>query len=257
MFPVILQFGQFAINSYGFLIALGFYSAIYVIEKLAHNANLNSKQIENFAFKCFVIGLLGARLAHILVETDLSLASFLGFFKVWEGGLMFYGGPIAALPYAFWFIRKHKLPLWKVLDILAPPLALGHGFGRLGCLAAGCCYGKPTGSSFGITFHSDIVEESMRGIPLHPTQFYEAISLFLLFFGLLYLQKHKRFNGQVALTYLLVYPIIRSVVEIYRGDLARGFVIGDSISTGQFVSFLVFASAGFVLFNRRQIVSAP
>ena len=154
------------------------------------------------------------------------------------------GGPIAVFPFLIWYVKKHGLPIWKTMDVLGPGLVLGHVFGRFGCLGAGCCYGKPTGSSwFGVRLTSDLVERQFQGILLHPTQLYEAGALFILFIGLLVVLKYKKFDGQVALTYLLSYPIIRSIIEIYRGDLIRGFVIEDILSTSQFISILVFIAA--------------
>ena len=170
--------------------------------------------------------------------------------KVWEGGLVFFGGLIASTAYGIYFFVKHKLPAWKMIDILTPGLVVAHAFGRLGCLGAGCCYGRPTDLPWGIKLHSELVDASMRGIPLHPTQLYESTSLFILFAGLMYVFKHKKFDGQVGLTYFMLYPIIRSIVEIYRGDSIRGFIIDDVLSTSQFISIFVFLGALAVLVYR-------
>jgi phosphatidylglycerol:prolipoprotein diacylglycerol transferase len=175
-------------------------------------------------------------------------------FKVWEGGLVFLGGPLLVVPFVIWYVKKYSLPIWKTIDTLTPGLVIAHAFGRLGCLSAGCCYGKPTGSSFGIRLYSDLVEKHYHGIPLHPTQLYESMSLLILFLGLLYLSKRKVFEGQVTLTYFLAYPVIRSIIEVFRGDIIRGFVIDDVLSTSQFISSLVFvAAAGFLLFRLKQL----
>ena len=160
---------------------------------------------------------------------------------------MFFGGPLACIPFAVWYIRKYRLPMWKTMDILVPGLTVNHAFGRLGCLAAGCCYGKPTGGDWGIRLYSDLVEKEYQGIPLHPTQIYESTALFILFFGLLYVFRKRAFDGQVVLTYFMAYPIIRSIVEVFRGDLIRGFVIDGVLSTSQFLSILVFVGASIVL----------
>jgi phosphatidylglycerol:prolipoprotein diacylglycerol transferase len=148
------------------------------------------------------------------------------------------------------------MDLWKTMDCAFPGLVTAHMFGRVGCLTAGCCYGKPTGSSWGIKLYSDLVDPSLRGIPLHPTQIYEATSLFLLLMGLLWLERRKSFDGQVALTYLMAYSVIRSIIEVFRGDLIRGFVIGDWLSTSQFISALVFVAAMIALIYRLKAVRA-
>ncbi len=137
---------------------------------------------------------------------------------------------------------------------MVPGLTIAHAFGRLGCLAAGCCYGKATGTSFGVRLHSELVDFSLRGVPLHPVQIYESLSLVILFVGLIWVSRKKQFQGQVALTYFMVYPLIRSVVELFRGDLIRGFVIDPWLSTSQFISILVFVAAFlFLLFRLRKV----
>jgi len=160
---------------------------------------------------------------------------------------VFFGGLITATAYAFWFFRKHRLNVWKMIDVLSPGVVVAHAFGRIGCLAAGCCYGRPTGQPWGIRLESELVEASLRGIPLHPTQIYESSALFILFAGLMYVSKNKRFDGQVGLTYFMLYPIIRSIIEVFRGDTVRGFVIDGWLSTSQFISILVFIAAGVML----------
>jgi phosphatidylglycerol:prolipoprotein diacylglycerol transferase len=135
------------------------------------------------------------------------------------------------------------MPMWRVMDVMIPALAIAHVLGRMGCIAAGCCYGRPTGSDWGFRFNSELVDISLRGVPLHPTQLYEAVSVFILFLGLLWVHRTKKFDGQVVLTYLMGYPIIRSIVETFRGDTIRGFVIEGVLSTSQFLSLLIFVGA--------------
>lgn len=137
-----------------------------------------------------------------------------------------------------------------MIDIMSPGLVVAHAFGRIGCLSAGCCYGRPTDAPWGIKLFSDLVDETHRGIPLHPTQLYESSALFILYAGLMYIFKHRKFDGQVGLTYFMLYPIIRSIIEVFRGDSIRGFVIDGILSTSQFISILVFAGAFAMLSYR-------
>jgi phosphatidylglycerol:prolipoprotein diacylglycerol transferase len=238
------------IHTYGFLIAIGFLCAVSIIKRLAARSKLDIDQTLDLTFWSLLIGFIGARILFIITRFSSFMADPIAMFKVWEGGLVFLGGPIAVIPFVIWYVRKHRMPIWKTLDTLAPGLVVAHMFGRFGCLSAGCCYGKPTGTSFGVRLYSDLVDRPLQGIPLHPTQLYEASSLFILFLGLLYVFKNKKFDGQVALTYLLTYPIIRSIIEVFRGDLIRGFIIDDVLSTSQFISILVFIAAGVTLFIR-------
>lgn len=184
------------------------------------------------------------------LATKILFLSHFQFLRYGKAGLFFFGGPIAVFPYVLYYAKKHKLNLWKVMDVLVPGLTIAHAFGRFGCLAAGCCYGKPTGTSFGVILNSDLVDRAMQGIRLHPTQLYEASALLILFAGLIWIFKNKKFDGQVVLSYFIAYPIIRSIVEIYRGDIIRGFVVGDWLSTSQFISVLIFGVATVALIKR-------
>jgi phosphatidylglycerol:prolipoprotein diacylglycerol transferase len=254
MHPLLIElnlgFIHIPIHTYGFLIAMGFLTAIYVIRRLAVRSQVDPDLVSDLAFWLLMWGFVGARVLFVITRWDYFMANPADIFKVWEGGLVFFGGLIAATIYAFLYFKKHKLSPWRMIDILSPGLVVAHAFGRLGCMSAGCCYGKPTGEPWGIKLYSDLVDEPLRGIPLHPTQLYESACLFILFGGMLYIFKHKKFDGQVGLTYFMLYPIIRSIIEIYRGDTIRGFIIEDVLSTSQFISILVFLGALVVLLRR-------
>ncbi|MBY0471269.1 prolipoprotein diacylglyceryl transferase [bacterium] len=247
MHPLLFQLGPIPVHTYGFLVAIGFLSSVFTIRRLAAKANLPVERILDLTFWCFLVGFAGARLLFVLTRWETFLADPLAIFKIWEGGLVFFGGIMTALPFGIWYLKKYQLPVWKVMDTTLPGLTIAHMFGRFGCLSAGCCYGKPTGTDFGIRLNSDLVDPAFRGILLHPTQLYEAVSLLILFATLIWLFPRKKFDGQVALTYFLAYPVIRSIIEIYRGDLIRGFVIPDVLSTSQFISLLVFIGAAVAM----------
>jgi phosphatidylglycerol:prolipoprotein diacylglycerol transferase len=255
MHPLLFKIGSVPIHSYGVMIALGFLVAVFVGTTLAKKSKLDVERVLDLGFWTFLVGFLGARLYYVLTQFEFFSNHPEAIFRVWEGGLVFYGGPLACLPFCYWYMKKYKMPGWKVADVFIPCLTVAHAFGRLGCLAAGCCYGKPTGTDFGLIFFSDQVEPHLHGIRLHPTQIYESTVLFTLFFGLLWVFKIKKFDGQVALTYFIAYPIIRSVIEIFRGDQVRGFVIENLISWGQFTSGIVFLVASLVLYRRLKAIN--
>jgi phosphatidylglycerol:prolipoprotein diacylglycerol transferase len=192
-----------------------------------------------------LVGFVGARLTHLLVEVPLEslLQDPLSALKIWEGGLVFYGGPLAVIPFVVFYTKKHKLPMWKTMDVMAPGLVIAHAFGRLGCFGAGCCHGKPTDVWWGVKFHSELVEKYLRGVAVHPTQLYESFGLFWLFLGLIWIYRIRRIDGQVVLSYLLTYPILRSIIEEFRGDEIRGHALGGLLSTSQLISLLVFLGA--------------
>ena len=156
-------------------------------------------------------------------------------FKLWNG-LAFYGGFLLALPVGLWMIRRKKLPVAKVADIFALGVALGLVFGRMGCFMAGCCHGLPTDLPLGVTFFEPACLARPLGVPLHPTQLYSS-GLALLLFGLLWLQKRrwKRFDGQVVLSFILLYSAGRFLIEFVRGD-NRGEFFGGALSSSQLIA---------------------
>jgi phosphatidylglycerol---prolipoprotein diacylglyceryl transferase len=256
MHPLLFKIGSVPIHTYGFLIAIGFLVAVLVIRILCKKSNLDIEKTLDFTFWLLLVGFIGARILFIITKWGDFAADPADMFKVWEGGLVFLGGPLLCIPFAIWYMKKNQLPLWKTMDVLIPGLVINHMFGRFGCLSAGCCYGKPTGGDWGIRLYSDLVDHDLQGVPLHPTQLYEAGGLFILFLGLLWVFKKKSFDGQVVLTYFMAYPIIRSIIEIFRGDLIRGFVIDGILSTSQFLSILIFLGATVVLVWRLKAVHA-
>jgi phosphatidylglycerol---prolipoprotein diacylglyceryl transferase len=255
MYPLLFKIGEVPIHTYGVMIAIGFLSSLVLASWLSKRDGIDPDRILDLGFVCILTGFIGARLLFVLTRLNYFMDEPSEIFKVWQGGLVFFGGPLAATPFAIWYLRRHKVPVWKTMDACFPGVALAHMFGRFGCLAAGCCYGRPTGTDFGIRLYSDLVDPSMRGIPLHPTQLYEAVALFVLVTGLIWVHRHKRFDGQVAITYFMAYPIIRSIVEVFRGDLVRGFVVDGILSTSQFISILVFLGGFAALLYRLKEVS--
>jgi phosphatidylglycerol---prolipoprotein diacylglyceryl transferase len=238
MYPVLFHIGPIPINSYGLLIAIGFLTALQLIQVLAIRTKGDPQKYMDLAFYTLLVGFLGARILYVFTRWEDQFSNdLLSIFKLWEGGLVFYG-----------------VPVWNMLDIFTIGLVAAHGFGRLGCLMAGCCYGRPTGTGFGIKLYSDLVDPAFRGVNLHPTQIYESASLFTLAAGLWFLFARRKFEGQVVLTYLMVYPVIRSVIEMFRGDSIRGFVIEGVLSTSQFISVFVFLGAMIAIAMRLRAV---
>jgi len=164
------------------------------------------------------------------------------FFRIWEGGLVFYGGFIAALLVSIWYLRKHRMPLLKTSDIFAPAISLGHAVGRAGCILAGCCYG---GKADVVAWYAVIFPHAPRtfapiGVPLYPTQWMESLGELVIFFLLLIVRRYKRFDGQIIAVYLILYASLRFFDEFFRGDSERGFFLGTGLSTSQFISLLFF-----------------
>lgn len=254
MHPLLIKIGPFPIYTYGFMIAMGFLGGTLLNRSLAKRCGLDTNQILDLTFWGMMVGLIGARALFVITRLPYFLQDPLAVFRVWEGGLVFWGAPIAVVLWGIWYLKRHRMPFWKTADVVVHGLVVGHILGRFGCVGAGCCYGKPTGTDFGIKLHSNLVDAHLRGVPLHPVQLYEAGALAVLLVGMLAVFRRKVFDGQVFLTYFIAYPIIRSIVEIYRGDLIRGFVIDGLLSTSQFISLVIFLVATTALVWRLKAV---
>lgn len=184
-----------------------------------------------------ISALAGARILYVLINFNDYQNNLLDIFKIWNGGLVFFGGFIGGVLGAIIFLRIKKMDVWKTADVLAPGLALGHSVGRFGCLFAGCCYGKSCTLPIALTFTNP---DSLAPLntPLHPTQLYMIASNFVLFLILLAIQRRKRFNGMVFLSYIMLYSLFRSIIEFFRGDFRGNFVF-DFLSLSQGIGLLI------------------
>lgn len=260
MFPRLVDFGSFEIlgrtfhpvlHTYGILMFAGFLVGLYVAAKRAPRYGIQPQHIYDLGLYLVIGALVGAKVLLILLDPARFLANPGGF--ITAGGV-FFGGLLGAVGATIWFCRKHGIPVWNCGDLMAPSIACGHGLGRLGCLAAGCCHGAPAEGAPAITF-TDPYAHSVTGvpldIPLHPTQIYEAGLEFALFFFLLWLAPRRQFTGQLFVTWAMVYAVSRFSIEFLRGD-PRGFVLDGLLSTSQFVGIWIFAAALISLFVLRR-----
>ena len=251
-----------SLHTYGLMIALGFLVGMQLSAREARRVDLyKDSKYEQFVldliFGILISSMIGARLLFIIVEWDKGYATDpLKIFRIWEGGLVFYGGLIGALIFSLYYARKHRRNFLFVADTLIPQVSLGQFFGRLGCTAAGCCWGEPLDAQhpFAIQFpagsliHSHQARTGIIGyddpftIHVHAVQLYESFGNLTLFFILMLVRTQKRFHGMVLATYLFGYSILRYVVETRRGDIARGEnVLGTPFSTSQFISLALFS----------------
>ena len=252
MHPILLQFDNFTIHSYGFFIAVGFLVCLFLMRSKARKTGIDPDAVTDIALWTLVAGLLGARLLFVITKWSYYLEHPAALIRIWEGGLVFYGGFLSGLAVFIWQVRRKKLELWELLDLAAPSLAIAHFFGRIGCFLAGCCFGKPTD---GVTWCS-VVFTNPNGIaplniPLHPTQLYDAVNNLLLFFALEYVYRRRRFTGQIFCIYLAWYALGRIVVETFRGDDVRGFVLFPWLSTSQFIAAMMLVAALALIWRRR------
>ncbi|RMF94602.1 MAG: prolipoprotein diacylglyceryl transferase [Candidatus Schekmanbacteria bacterium] len=247
MHPILINLWGLEIKTYGTLIAIGILFALFYITKQAQRENLDVQNALDISIYIVISGIIGARIMYVIVDFKYYRNDLLSIFKVWEGGLVFYGGFLAALPVGYFFLKKKKMPPGKFLDIFATALPLGHSFGRIGCFMAGCCYGKPTDVPWAVTFtNPKSLAYPVLGIPIHPTQLYESLSNLLIFLVLHLSLKRKKFDGQNAILYVILYGTARFIIEFFRGD-ERGFIIENAISTSQGVALILVPAAVILL----------
>ncbi len=246
MHPVLFNIGKMTLYTYGLFVGLGFMAAIWFAGKKAKHNNISPDDVTDLFFTILLSSLIGARILYVLLNFPVFIEDPISIFKIWNGGLVFYGGFICALISGFIFVKKKKLALWQTADILAPAIALGHAVGRIGCLFAGCCYGAQCDLPWAITFKNT---DSLAplGVPLHPTQVYSVISNLLIFGILVWLDKHKKFQGMIFWSYILLYGLFRSFIEIFRGDV-RGHFIVEFFSVSQGIGLLMAFCGACMLF---------
>lgn len=258
MYPEIIEVWGYPIYTYGVLLAVALILALFVAARLAKRDGLPSERMYDLGLWILLAGLLGSKLLLVLLDPNAKVFS-LDFLR--SGGV-FYGGFLGGLLAAAILIPLYKLNFWKVADAFAPAVALGQFFGRQGCFAAGCCWGKPTDLPWGVHFTEKA--HDMTGVPvhdfttnaaihLHPTQLYESFAMLLVFALLYFMHKRKKFDGQILIMYMILYPLIRFTVEFFRDD-PRGDLFGitsmTGLSTSQIISLLVAAGAALFLFMR-------
>jgi len=237
MYPRLLELGPITVYSYGVLLASAYLLALYFAVRRARRAGLDGNRVLDLGIYIIISALVGAKLLLLIVDFDYFRKQPAELWTLARSGGVFYGGLLLAFAVGFWYVRKHRLPVWPTADAIAPGIALGHVVGRFGCLLAGCCYGRPTTMPWGISF-TDPFAASNVGTPLHvalhPTQLYEAgVELLILVFLLATERFWRKRAGLLFWVYILLYGISRFVIELYRGD-PRGFTMG--FSTSQWIS---------------------
>ena len=250
MYPKLFELGPVNIYTYGLMLVAAYLIGLQVAVTRGRARGLEGDRVMDLGIAIILSALVGAKVLLFVVEFDHFSRDPAELWTLVRSGGVFYGGLLLAVGVAFWYMRRHAMPLWTTCDAFAPGIALGQAVGRVGCLLAGCCYGRPTDLPWGITFTNTLAAANV-GTPLevslHPTQLYEsAAALLILGFLLFFERRGNAFAGRTFWTYLLLYPTARFFIEFYRGD-PRGTVF-DLMSTSQFVSALLVPLSIVMLF---------
>ena len=250
--PAVFGVGPFPLHTYGLLLATSYLLGLRLAMNRARRWNLDAARVLDLGIYIIIAALIGAKLLLLLIDFDHYRQSPGDVLSLVRSAGVFYGGLILAVAVAFWYIAKHGMPFWTTCDVFAPGIALGHVTGRLGCFAAGCCYGRPTDVPWAVIFTNPLAAANVGtplGIPLHPTQLYEAAAeLIILLFVLATERKGRPFPGRTFWGYMFLYAVSRYLIEIYRGDPRGLDPFFGAISTSQFISVLLAPLSLFMMY---------
>jgi phosphatidylglycerol---prolipoprotein diacylglyceryl transferase len=248
---IAFQIGSWPIHWYGVLVALGFVAGLWTASRRGLREGFAPERVLDAGPWIIIGSVLGARILYVTTYWQESFAGqpFTEIFMIQRGGLVFYGGLIGAALAVILYAAVRKLPLWKLADVLAPSIALGYVFGRLGCLMNGCCYGRECALPWAIRFPVGHDTHPVHGEaqPVHPTQIYDSVLNLGLYLFLAWLYRRKKFDGQVFAAYLICYAFARSFVEYFRGDYTDPHIHANFLTPAQLISVAILV-AGIGLF---------
>ncbi|MEN6315165.1 MAG: prolipoprotein diacylglyceryl transferase [Clostridiaceae bacterium] len=248
MHPELFKFGPVIINSYGFMIAIGFMFAIMLATYRARKLGLNVDIIINLGIFGIIGGFAGAKLLFIIIEIQNIYANPSILLDI-SNGFVVYGGIIGGILTGYIYCKIKKIDFMEYFDLTVPSIALAQGFGRIGCFLAGCCYGKETNWSLGIVFKDSLY--APNGVRLIPTQLFSSVGDFLISIILLLYAKRKKGKGEIARLYLILYSMGRFFIETLRND-PRGYI--GSLSTSQLIAiFTLIIGLCFYNFSKLNI----
>ena len=251
MFPQLTHIGSFGIPTYGLLVASGVLIGLWISVRNSAKQGINPEHAWNLGIYVVLAGIIGAKVLYVINEWSSYSGHISDIFSLstLQAGGVFSGGLLAGLAVAAWYIRKHSIPALATCDAFAPGLALGHAIGRLGCFAAGCCFGKETHHFWGVTFTDKLansISGTPLGVPLQPTQLFEAAVELANFFVLTWMFKRKKFDGQVFGAFLILYGTARFFLEFLRGDPGRGEIIPGVLSGTQLIAIFLVLGGGLL-----------
>lgn len=262
MHPRLLTTPFFTVYTFGLLLASAYVAAFWWLMRQGRREGLNADALASVGFWAITGAIIGAKALMIVRELPDYLARPSDIFSlsVLSSAGDFYGGFIGALiACAVFFWHDPRLPFWRTADLCGPAIALGQAIGRIGCFMAGDDYGRPSHVPWAVTFTDPRAAQiggAPLGVPLHPVQLYEAAVCAALFVVLVQLTRRKQFDGEVILSYTLLYAVARFILEFFRGDADRGFVFGGLLSTSQFIAVLLAPVAVALWVARRRCTPA-
>lgn len=258
MHPELISIGPLTVRTYGVAMATAFLISFWLSARRGPRERIDSELVLDCFLPLFIGAVVGARLLYIATDIRTFINAPLEIFKIWKGGLVFYGGFLGGMLGTFIYLKVRKFSFWRMMDLMAPYAGLGYAIHRtFGCfMGFGCCYGKPTDLPWGVTFPEGAPASRMFGAGqvVHPTQLYEALNGLIIMAAVMIYRRRPHRVGRPSAVFLFIYAALRFVIEFYRGDPYRGFL--GLLSTSQWISIPIFI-AGLILWFRKTETITP
>jgi phosphatidylglycerol---prolipoprotein diacylglyceryl transferase len=250
MYPRLISIGDFTLPTFGVLVATGFLVALWITGRLAARSGLDKERTTNLGIYCALTGLLGAKLLLIIFDSITQPSRIFSLSTLQAAGV-FQGGLVLAVGFAFYYTNRYGMPWLTTFDTFAPGIAIGHAIGRLGCLAAGCCWGKACDLPWAITFRNFQADTGVPFFqPLHPTQLYEAAAELAVFAVLYWLILKPHRPGMIIGLYLVLSSLARFGVEFYRVH-EQALPFGMPLSITQWISLALAVLGAWLIWYAR------
>ncbi|MGB9721240.1 MAG: prolipoprotein diacylglyceryl transferase [bacterium] len=248
MRPLLIKFDGFGIPSYGTMLVISFIVALFLVKREAKKHNISPTIIENLAFWLMVGVIIGGRILYVIFHPQ-EFKDIISIFEIWNGGMMFFGGFIGAFAAGVIYVKKQKLSLTLLSDIISPSIALGEFFTRIGCFLNGCCFGTPTKLPWAVHFpDGSFADAAGLDCPIHPTQLYSSLFGLLLFFFLQRMLHRKHVQGEIFAYFLIFYGGFRFGI-----DLIRYYENSGNFLINQIISLIIVLGGIFFLIRAKRI----
>ncbi len=229
MMPELIHIGPLTVHTYGFMWVVGIWLAVFRALRVAPRYGIRSDDVLDLAVLMVAVGIVGGRATYVLTYWSLYSKDLWSIFRVWEGGMSYFGGFGLATLAGIWLVHRRRLPLWSVADLSAPSVALGYAIARIGCFGAGCCYGAPTSLPWGVQFPD-------TPSPVHPTQLYATVMNLGIFLLLRWRESAPRAPGQLFALFLSLHGLYRFLNEFFRAGATSKIIVG-MLTYGHLVAF--------------------
>ena len=256
MYPILIKYGRFELHSYGLLLAVAFISGIYLAFYRARKRGIYSNHVMNSALIIMICAITGSRFLYVITHLNEFRGHWLDTINpiqssgtIGIGGLSIAGGVLFSLIALILYCLLKKISILRLCDVFAPSFTLGLGIGRIGCFLNGCCFGKPCGLPWCLTFPGNSPAGSIfPNTPIHPTQLYTSLYGLIIFVMILLLDRRKRPDGFLVSIFLMLYSLCRFAVDYvrYYEPSVQFTLLGSVFTINQIIVFLLFLSGTYL-----------